>query len=78
MRWKKRSSYGVDGLRIECIVFRSSIVATHGRKPILRRAMKKSRGNIGRCAKICGLSRRSISAKLSEYKINKEEFKVDA
>jgi DNA-binding NtrC family response regulator len=47
-------------------------------KQYLRRAMKKSRGNIGRCAKICGLSRRSISAKLSEYKIDKEEFKVDA
>jgi len=44
-------------------------------KQYLRRALKKSRGNIGRCAKICGLSRRSISAKLTEYQINKDEFK---
>jgi DNA-binding NtrC family response regulator len=44
----------------------------------IRRAMRKSHGNIGRCAKICGLSRRSISAKLSEYQIDKEEFKADA
>ena len=40
-------------------------------------AMKKSRGNVGRCAKICGLSRRSISAKLTEYNIRKESFKED-
>lgn len=46
-------------------------------KQYLRRALKKTRGNIGRCAKISGLSRRSISAKLSEYNINKDEFKVE-
>jgi DNA-binding NtrC family response regulator len=43
----------------------------------LTRAMKKSRGNVGRCAKICGLSRRSISAKLAEYDIRKESFKEE-
>ncbi|HZV04003.1 MAG TPA: sigma-54 dependent transcriptional regulator [Gemmataceae bacterium] len=43
----------------------------------LTRAMKKSRGNVGRCAKICGLSRRSISAKLAEYNIRKEAFKEE-
>ena len=43
----------------------------------LTRAMKKSRGNVGRCAKICGLSRRSISAKLAEYNIKKESFKEE-
>jgi DNA-binding NtrC family response regulator len=41
----------------------------------IRRALKKSRGNIGRCAKICGLSRRSISAKVAEYNIQKSSFK---
>jgi DNA-binding NtrC family response regulator len=44
-------------------------------KQYLRRALKKSRGNVGRCARICGLSRRSISAKLAEYNISKDEFK---
>jgi DNA-binding NtrC family response regulator len=41
----------------------------------IRKALKKSHGNIGRCAKICGLSRRSISAKIAEYKIDKATFK---
>jgi DNA-binding NtrC family response regulator len=41
----------------------------------IRKALKKSRGNIGRCAKICGLSRRSISAKIGQYCIKKAIFK---
>jgi DNA-binding NtrC family response regulator len=41
----------------------------------IRKALKKSRGNIGRCAQICGLSRRSISAKIGQYKIKKAMFK---
>src|SRR5262249_44913978 len=35
----------------------------------IRKALKKTRGNVGRCARICGLSRRSITAKITEYKI---------
>ena len=41
----------------------------------IRKAMKKTRGHVGQCARICGLSRRSISAKLAEYGIKKAEFK---
>jgi DNA-binding NtrC family response regulator len=41
----------------------------------IRKALKRSRGNIGRCAKICGLSRRSITAKVAEYGIDKAPFK---
>ena len=41
----------------------------------LRKALKKARGNVGRCAKICGLSRRSITGKLAAYKIAKEPYK---
>ena len=50
-------------------------------KRYLRRALRKCRGHVGRCARIAGLSRRSISAKLAEYQIDKDEFKrteVDA
>ena len=43
----------------------------------LMRALKKSRGNVGRCARICGMSRRSVSAKLAEYNIKKEPFKEE-
>src|SRR5262249_27800863 len=41
----------------------------------IRKALKKTRGNVGRCARICGLSRRSITAKITEYKIDKTAFK---
>jgi DNA-binding NtrC family response regulator len=44
-------------------------------KQYIRKALNKSHGNIGRCAKICGLSRRSISAKIAAYKIDKGSFK---
>ncbi len=41
----------------------------------LVRVLKKTHGHVGRCARITGLSRRSISAKLTEYRIDKNEFK---
>jgi DNA-binding NtrC family response regulator len=44
-------------------------------KRYLRRALRKTRGHVGKCAKITGLSRRSITDKISQYGINKNEFK---
>jgi DNA-binding NtrC family response regulator len=44
-------------------------------KQYLVKVLKRTRGNVGRCAKISGLSRRSISSKLAEYQIDKELFK---
>ncbi len=41
----------------------------------IRKALQKSHGNVGRCATMCGLSRRSITAKLAEYQIDKSSFK---
>jgi DNA-binding NtrC family response regulator len=41
----------------------------------LRRALKKTRGHVGRCAKISGLSRRSVTEKIAQYKIDKSIFK---
>ena len=41
----------------------------------IRKALQKSHGNVGRCATMCGLSRRSITAKLAEYQIDKASFK---
>jgi two-component system response regulator AtoC len=43
----------------------------------LRRALKKARGNVVRAAKICGLSRRSVTAKIAEYGIDRTEFKKE-
>ncbi len=46
-------------------------------KRYLRAALRKCRGSILKCAKVSGLSRRSISAKLAEYGIDKGEFKEE-
>ena len=41
----------------------------------LRRMLKRTRGHVGKCAKLSGLSRRSITDKISLYRIDKAEFK---
>jgi DNA-binding NtrC family response regulator len=41
----------------------------------LRKVLKRTHGHVGKCAEISGLSRRSITDKLSQYKINRHEFK---
>ncbi len=41
----------------------------------LRRALKRTRGHIGRTAHLTGLSRRTITEKLALYQIEKAEFK---
>ena len=43
----------------------------------LRRALKRTRGHIGRTAHLTGLSRRTITEKLALYQIEKAEFKTD-
>jgi DNA-binding NtrC family response regulator len=44
-------------------------------KEYINKALRKAHGNVGRCARICGLSRRSVSAKISQYHIDKSAFK---
>jgi DNA-binding NtrC family response regulator len=44
-------------------------------KRYLQKALKRTRGHVGKCAKISGLSRRSVTEKISQYKIDKDEFK---
>jgi DNA-binding NtrC family response regulator len=41
----------------------------------IAKALHKARGNVSRCAKICGLSRRSVTAKIAEYHLNKASFR---
>jgi DNA-binding NtrC family response regulator len=43
----------------------------------IRRALKRTRGHVGKCAKITGLSRRSITDKIAQYKIDKGQFKAE-
>jgi DNA-binding NtrC family response regulator len=42
----------------------------------IHKALEKTRGNVGRCAELCGLSRRSVSGKISQYEIDKYPFKA--
>lgn len=37
----------------------------------IRKALEKTHGHVGKCADICGMSRRSITAKLGEYGIDR-------
>ena len=46
-------------------------------KRYLEKALKKTRGHVGRCAKITGLSRRSVTDKISHYQIDKSKFKAE-
>jgi len=41
----------------------------------IRKALEQTRGNVSQCAHLCGISRRTLSAKLGEYQINKAIFK---
>ena len=42
----------------------------------IRKALAQSGGVVSRCAQMCGLSRRSLSAKLAAYQIDKSLFKA--
>ncbi|MBN9121158.1 MAG: sigma-54-dependent Fis family transcriptional regulator [Planctomycetes bacterium] len=52
----------------------AEITAVFEKRYILR-ALRKTRGHVGKCAQITGLSRRSITDKISQYEIDKNEFK---
>ena len=41
----------------------------------LRKALEKANGHIGKCAKICQLSRRSVTIKMAQYQLSKAAFK---
>jgi DNA-binding NtrC family response regulator len=41
----------------------------------IREVLQKTHGHVGKCAQLCGLSRRSISAKIAEYQLDKAFFK---
>ncbi|HEX5269443.1 MAG TPA: sigma-54 dependent transcriptional regulator [Gemmataceae bacterium] len=41
----------------------------------LRKALRKAHGHVGRAATIAGLSRRTLTAKIAQYKLDTDEFK---
>jgi DNA-binding NtrC family response regulator len=40
----------------------------------LRQALRKSRGHVGRCATLCGLSRRAVTDKLAAHRLDRTRF----
>jgi two-component system, NtrC family, response regulator AtoC len=67
------SQFAVDLGRSLPEVLRDAIAQIE--QAYIRKALEKTHGNVGRTAKICGLSRRSMSAKIAEYHIDKTAFK---
>ena len=49
--------------------------SSHLEQQYIKKALKRARGSVSRCAKICGLSRRSMTTKIADYKIDKSEYK---
>src|SRR5262249_14794608 len=44
----------------------------------IQKALKKTHGHVGRCATVCGLSRRSVTKKITELQLDKAAFKDEA
>ena len=43
----------------------------------IHKALEKANGHVGRCALLCGLSRRTLTAKMAQYRLNKAAFKLN-
>jgi len=52
-----------------------SEIAAALEKRYLSKALRKTRGHVGKAAKLAGLSRRSVSEKIATYGIDKDQFK---
>jgi DNA-binding NtrC family response regulator len=52
----------------------ADVVACFERR-YLRKALRRARGHVGRAAQIAGIGRRTLTAKIAEYKIDTDEFK---
>ncbi len=73
-----RSGQGKASLRVDLtrpLTEQLSVLTVAFEKRYLRKALRKARGHVGRCAKISGLSRRSVSAKIAQYKIDTSAYK---
>jgi DNA-binding NtrC family response regulator len=70
---KSGSPFTLDLSKPLSDLIRNSITQIEGQ--YIREALRKSHGHIGRCAEMCGLSRRSITSKIAEYQLDKSEFK---
>ncbi|MFT3880714.1 MAG: sigma-54 dependent transcriptional regulator [Gemmatales bacterium] len=72
---KERGQFRVDVTRP--LPEQLTVMIADVEKRYLRRMLKRTQGHVGSCAKLSGLSRRSITDKIAEYGIDKSEFKQD-
>jgi len=49
-------------------------VTAYVEKQYILKALRKTRGHVGRAAKMCGYCRRSITAKIAEYQLDRSAF----
>jgi DNA-binding NtrC family response regulator len=68
-----RTPFLIDIDRPLPVVLREVVASVESR--YIRKALARTRGHVGQCARICGLSRRSITSKLAEYAINREDLR---
>ncbi len=52
-------------------------ITTNFERRYIRKALAKTRGSVSRCARICGLSRRSITSKIAEYGIDRADMQKE-
>jgi DNA-binding NtrC family response regulator len=72
---KPKTPYRVDLSRPLPEVIRQATASLE--RQYIEKALEKTGGNVSRCAEVCGLSRRSLTAKIAEYKIERKGFKPE-
>jgi DNA-binding NtrC family response regulator len=72
---RPRAPFRVDLTRPLPDLLRETNVALE--KQYIEKALEKTGGNVSRCAEICGLSRRSLTAKIAEYGIERKGYRKD-
>jgi DNA-binding NtrC family response regulator len=70
---KPKSPFSVDLKRPLAEHLREAVAQIE--QAYIRKALEETRGHIGQCARICGLSRRSVAVKMNAYHLEKDEFK---
>jgi DNA-binding NtrC family response regulator len=66
----QRSPYKIDLSQPLPDLTRAAVAALE--RQYIEKALEKAGANVSRCARICGLSRRSLTAKIAEYKIERK------
>ena len=64
-----------SALAVAALAFGATALLAQSDPIAARKALMKTQGNVSRGARVCGLSRRCMTAKMAEYKLDKAVFK---